>query len=125
MTFAFLKYCLGNKVDINNVVVDINWQQLYTFASKQSLLGFCFNCIERLGKEYSEELKKNPIERDLLITWMGAAQQIRRQNMKVNVVASKLYSMLRENVRIPVDTRSLIPVISVHSISNLQYRRQS
>ena len=97
MIFAFLKYCLGNKVDINNVVVDINWQQLYTFASKQSLLGFCFDCIERLGKEYSEELKKNPIERDLLITWMGAAQQIRRQNMKVNVVASKLYSMLREN----------------------------
>lgn len=97
MIFAFLKYCLGNKVDINNVVVDINWQQLYTFASKQSLLGFCFDCIERLGKEYSEELKKNPIERDLLIAWMGAAQQIRRQNMKVNVVASKLYSMLREN----------------------------
>ena len=30
-----------------------------------------------------------------------------------------------EPVRIPVDTRSLIPVISVHSISNLQYRRQS
>ena len=29
------------------------------------------------------------------------------------------------NVRIPVDTRSLIPVISVHSISNLQYRWQS
>lgn len=28
-------------------------------------------------------------------------------------------------MRIPVDTRSLIPVISVHSISNLQYRRQS
>ena len=82
---------------MNHVVVDINWQQLYTFASKQSLLGFCFDCIELLGKEYSEELKKNPIERDLLITWMGAAQQIRRQNMKVNVVASKLYSMLREN----------------------------
>ena len=95
--FLFLKYCLGNKVDMNNVVVDINWQQLYTFASKQSLLGFCFDCIGRLGKEYPEELKKNPIERDLLMTWMGTAQQIRRQNMKVNVVASKLYSMLREN----------------------------
>ena len=93
--FAFLKYSLGGKVDMNNVVVDINWQQLYTFASKQSLLGFCFYGIERLGKEYSEELKRNPIERELLMTWMGAAQQIRRQNMKVNVVASKLYSMLR------------------------------
>ena len=97
MIFAFLKYCLGNKVDINNVVVDINWQQLYTFASKQSLLGFCFDCIERLGKEYSEELKQNPMGRDLLMTWMGAAQQIRRQNMKVNAVAVKLFSMLRED----------------------------
>ena len=95
LIFAFLKYSLGGKVDMNNVVVDINWQQLYTFASKQSLLGFCFYGIERLGKKYSEELKRNPIERELLMTWMGAAQQIRRQNMKVNVVASKLYSMLR------------------------------
>lgn len=33
--------------------------------------------------------------------------------------------VLEPFVRIPVDTRSLIPVISVHSISNLQYRRQS
>ena len=97
MIFAFLKYCLGNKVDINNVVVDINWQQLYTFASKQSLLGFCFDGIERLTKEFSEELKQNPMGRDLLMTWMGAAQQIRRQNMKVNVVANNLYSKLRED----------------------------
>ena len=97
LIFAFLKYSLGGKVDMNNVVVDINWQQLYTFASKQSLLGFCFYGIERLGKEYSEELKRNPIERELLMTWMGKAQQIHRQNMKVNVVASKLYSILRED----------------------------
>lgn len=95
MIFAFLKYCLGNKVDMNNVVVDINWRQLYTFASNQAIIGICFDGIKRLGNEYSEELKKNPIERNLLMTWMGAAQQIRRQNMKVNVVASKLYSMLR------------------------------
>ena len=95
--FLFLKYCLGNKVVMNNVVVDINWQQLYTFASKQSLLGFCFDSIERLGKEYPKELKRNPIERELLMTWMGTTQHIHRQNMKVNVVASKLYSMLKED----------------------------
>ena len=82
---------------MNNVVVNIDWRQLYTFASKQALLDFCFDGIERLTKEYSEELKQNPMGRELLMTWMGAAQQIRRQNMKVNVVASKLYSMLRED----------------------------
>ena len=97
LIFAFLQYSLGGKVDMNNVVIDMNWQQLYSFASKQSLLGFCFYGIERLGKEYPEELKQNPIGRELLMTWMGKAQQIRRQNMKVNAVAGKLFAMLRED----------------------------
>ena len=82
---------------MNEVLVKLNWLKLYSFASKQAILGFCFNGIERLSKEKSEELKKNPIGRDLLMTWMGKAQQIRRQNMKVNAVACKLFSMLRED----------------------------
>lgn len=97
MIFDFLKYCLERKDNMSNVVADIDWQQLYSFASKQAILGLCFDGIERLGKEYPEELRLNPIGRELLMTWMGAAQQIRRQNMKVNVVASKLFSMLRED----------------------------
>ena len=95
MIFDFLKYCLDRKDNMSNVVADIDWQQLYSFASKQAILGLCFDGIERLGKEYPEELKLNPIGRELLMTWMGKAQQIRRQNMKVNVVAGKLFSMLR------------------------------
>ena len=97
MIFDFLKYCLGEKDNMSNVVADIDWQQLYSFASKQALLGLCFEGIERLGEDYPEELKQNPIGRELLMTWMGKAQQIRRQNMKVNAVASKLFSMLRED----------------------------
>ena len=95
--FLFLKYCLGNKVEMSMVVAKIDWRQLYTFASRQALLGFCFDGIERLTKEFSEELKQNPMGRDLLMTWMGVAQQIHRQNMKVDAVAGKLFSMLRED----------------------------
>ena len=95
--FAFLRYCLGYKRDMSRVMAGMDWQELYSFASKQALLGLCFEGIERLGKEYPEELKQNPIGRELLMTWMGKAQQIRRQNMKVNAVASKLFSMLRED----------------------------
>ena len=95
--FTFLKYSFGGKVDMNRVIADIDWKQLYTFSSNQAILGLCFYGIEKLGNEYSEELKRNPIERELLMTWMGKAQQIRRQNMKVNVVANKLYSVLRED----------------------------
>ena len=95
--FLFLNYCLGKKVDMSMVVTNLDWRQLYTFASNQAILGFCFNGINRLGQEYPDELKQNPIGRDLLMTWMGAAQQIHRQNMKVNGVAAKLYTMLRED----------------------------
>ena len=95
--FAFLKYCLGYKGNMSRMVAGMDWQELYSFASKQALLGLCFEGIERLGKEYPEELKQNPIGRELLMTWMGKAQQIRRQNMKVNAVAGKLFSMLRED----------------------------
>ena len=95
--FLFFNYCLNKKVDMSMVVAKIDWRQLYTFTSRQALLGFCFDGIERLTKEFSEELKQNPMGRDLLMTWMGAAQQIRRQNMKVNAVAGKLYSKFRED----------------------------
>ena len=95
--FAFLKYCLGYKENMSKIIAGMDWQELYSFASKQALLGLCFDGIERLGEEYPEELKQNPIGRELLMTWMGKAQQIRRQNMKVNAVAGKLFSILRED----------------------------
>lgn len=77
--FAFQRYCLGSKSDVSKVIAGMDWQELYSFASKQALLGLCFEGIERLGKEYPEELKQNPIGRELLMTWMGKAQQIHRQ----------------------------------------------
>ena len=95
--FAYLRYCLGYKGNMSRVIASMNWQELYSLASKQAILGLCFDGIERLGKEYPEELKLNPIGRELLMTWMGKTQQIRRQNMKVNTVAGKLFSMLRED----------------------------
>ena len=95
--FAFLKYSLGYKGNMSRVIAGMNWQELYSFASKQALLGLCFDGIERLGEDYPEELKQNPIGRELLMNWMGKAQLIHRQNMKVNAVAGKLFSMLRED----------------------------
>lgn len=95
--FASLRYFLGYKENMSRIIDGINWLHLYSFASNQAILALCFNGIERLGKEYPEELKQNPIGRELLMTWMGKSQQIRRQNMKVNMVANKLYSMFRED----------------------------
>ena len=69
---------------MSEVLAKLNWLNLYSFASKQAILGLCFDGISRLGQEYPDELKKNPLGRDLLMTWMGAAQQNHRQNMNYN-----------------------------------------
>ena len=94
---SFLRYCLGKNENMSEVLVKFNWLKLYSFASRQTVLGLCFDGISRLGQEYPDELKKNPIARDLLMTWMGKAQQIRRQNMKVNAMAGKLCPLLKED----------------------------
>ena len=85
MIFDFLKYCLDRKDNMSNVVADIGWQQLYFFASKQAILGLCFDGIERLGKEYPEELKQNPIERNLLMDWTGKAQHNKEKYIIFNI----------------------------------------
>ena len=95
--FDFLKYCLGAKVDMSRVVAGMDWQLLYEFASKQAMVGFCFEGVERLGREYPEEMKGNPVGAGLLMKWMGMAQQIRRQNMMVNAVAAKVYRQLTQD----------------------------
>ena len=97
VNLSFLRCYLGNNENMSAVLVKLNWLKLYSFASKQTVLGLCFDGISRLGQEFPDELKKNPIARDLLMIWMGKAQQIRRQNMKVNAVAGKLFSMFRED----------------------------
>ena len=62
--FDFLKYCLGNEVDMRELVAKTDWRQLYAFAKKQALIGFCFEGIERLVNMYPEDLRQNPIGQD-------------------------------------------------------------
>ena len=48
--FDFLKYCLGAKSDVNKVIAGIDWQMLYSFASKQALLGFVLMVLRDWGR---------------------------------------------------------------------------
>lgn len=51
--FAFLKYCLGYKGDMSRVAAGMDWQELYSFASKQALLGLCFEGHRTIGEGVS------------------------------------------------------------------------
>ena len=40
--FTFLKYNLGGKEEMNKVIADIDWKQLYVFSSNQAILWALF-----------------------------------------------------------------------------------
>ena len=48
--FAFLRYCLGEKENMNRVVTGINWHLLFSFASKQACLDFALMALNDLGR---------------------------------------------------------------------------
>ena len=81
---------------MREAVVKMNWRQLFAFAKKQTILGVCLDGVERLGDEYPEEIKRNPIKLNLLQAWLAKGIQIRKLNVRGNAVAAKLYAQLRE-----------------------------
>ena len=55
--FAFLRYCLGYKGDMSRVVAGMDWQMLYSFASKQALQGLCFALM--VSKVWEKSIEKS------------------------------------------------------------------
>ena len=88
--FEFLRYNIGTTSEIPSTIREADWRVMYNLAKKQTLIGVLFGGIQLLPKELAPDA-------DLLMTWMGKAQQIRRQNMRVNMAAGKLHRKLRED----------------------------
>lgn len=75
--FDFLRFCIGATTEgIPESVKDADWGVLYGIAKKQALIGVLFHGIQQLLKELTPD-------GDLLMTWMGMAQRIKQQNMRL------------------------------------------
>lgn len=75
--FDFLRFCIGATTEgIPESVKDADWGVLYGIAKKQALIGVLFHGIQQLPKELTPD-------GDLLMTWMGMAQRIKQQNMRL------------------------------------------
>jgi len=74
--FEFLRFCIGSAKEIPGSLKEVDWKKIYAIAKKQALLGVLFYGIQRLPKELAPEQK-------LLMQWMGMAEQIRKQNIRL------------------------------------------
>ncbi len=87
--FDFLQFCIGSAKEIPNSLKDADWEILYAIAEKQALLGVLFHGIKQLPKELAPEA-------GLLIKWMGMAQKIRQQNVRLFIDSAKVCKKFKQ-----------------------------
>lgn len=89
LEFEFVQVAVGNRDKFLRNPSETEWEQLFYFAQKQSLLGFLFCAIERLPNEQRPQ-------RDLLLKWYAMAEKIKRTNAKLNMRCAELTTILKE-----------------------------
>lgn len=81
---------LGNRVVLSRTPSETEWHDLYKMCQKQSVTGVALDALESL----SEQRQKPPL--DLLYQWIGDAEQIKQQNLRVNRRCVEISRMFAE-----------------------------
>ena len=79
-----LQYVVGSRKEMPESISEELWAVLYDMALKQSVAGVVFSRIEKIDKE------RTGIPIDLLMEWIGVAEQIKGQNTEVNRCSAKV-----------------------------------
>ena len=85
--FKFIRYSLDEGMAWDSSFQNIDWNELFHFAKKQTIAGVLFEGIKRIPKEYAPPFKT-------LMTWMGYSEQIRKRNLMMNEAAHSIYERL-------------------------------
>ena len=90
--YKFIQFALGTyegkEFLDGSALQGFYWQRFYAFAKKQTLAGIVMDGISRLPKEVAPKL-------GLLRNWFIMSQNIRRQNMMVNVATAEIYNKVK------------------------------
>ncbi len=90
--FRFIQFSLGlyegKEFLSGEALKGFDWKAFYRFAKKQALVGVVFEGIQKLSKEAAPD-------QDLLMTWFGQSQRIRKRNMLLNETTARIYNKVR------------------------------
>lgn len=84
----YLRFCLGIQEDCPSLCKE-EWEQVYTFCLKHSLLGIGYQGLEKLSAEATIPL-------ELKYQWIGEANQISNQNTLLNERCIELQRLFAE-----------------------------
>lgn len=88
--FKLIRIGLGNSAEDFPILDSTQWQELYTLARQQAIVGVIYKSIERLTKE------KHP-PRELLFKWIATTERIKELNQHLNKTAQKVELQFRDN----------------------------
>lgn len=88
--YELIQVALGNRTVLSRTPSEAEWHDFYKMCHKQSVTGVAFDALDDLN----EQRQKPPL--DLLYQWIGDAEQIKQQNLKVNQRCVEITRMFAE-----------------------------
>ncbi len=86
--FEFVKYSIGSIAQFAPTE-EIDWEEMYGFAKKQTIIGVLFMGIEKLPKERRPEKK-------LLMKWYAQTERIKQKNETINAEVVTVFDRFRK-----------------------------
>ena len=88
--FKFIRYSLDEGMAWDSSFQILDWDELFHFAKRQTIVGVLFEGIKKVPKEYAPSFKT-------LMSWMGYSEQIRKRNLMMNEAAHSIYEILSKD----------------------------
>lgn len=89
--FELIQVAIGTRCCLSHTPNEDEWGELYGMAKKQSLVGVCFACVQKLVNQQQE-----PSEM-LYLTWMCLAAKILQRNEVMNASTQKALELFRKD----------------------------
>ena len=88
--FDFLRFSIGSAKEIPSSLQEADWEELYTIAQKQCLVGVLFDGIKKLPAEHVG------MKKELLLQWMAESQMLEKANVRLNDAAIQVSEWFRK-----------------------------
>jgi len=88
--YELIQVALGNRTVLSRTPSEAEWHDFYKMCQKQSVTGVAFDALD----DFNEQRQKPPL--DLLYQWIGDAEQIKQQNLRVNSRCVEISRMFTE-----------------------------
>ena len=90
--YDLIRVSLGTKIKLSFIPTKEDWKTFYSLSIKHTILGICFNGIDKLFREHPEQVVNLPMQLKML--WIGAADGIRQRNESLNYRCAQLSEKL-------------------------------